>query len=73
MSPIALVITIGLVFSPLAALVAFLTIYTEHTRGPNPDKRLALRLALQTALVTLVVFVALAIGIAFFVVDVVLK
>jgi len=73
MGPIALVIVIGLFFSPLAALVAFLTAYTEHTRGPNPDKRLAMRMALQTALVTLIVFVALAVGIGLFVGNVILK
>ena len=67
MSPVSLVIIIGLVFSPAAALVAFLTAYTTYTRSPNPDKRLALKMALRTAFTAFAFFVILAVGIALFI------
>ena len=72
MNPVvSLVVIIGLVFSPAAALVAFLTAYTAHMRGHNPDKRLALKMALRTALAAFVFFVILAVGIGLFITKVI--
>ena len=57
-----LVIIIGLVFSPVAAVAAFLITYEGYLRGQNPDRKLAFRVALQAAFFALAVFVPLAIG-----------
>ena len=56
---------IGLIFSPIAALMAFLIIYEEYSRH-NLDKKQKLKIAIQTGLFTLVAFIILALGIGFF-------
>lgn len=71
MTPTTLVIIIGLVFSPVAALVAFLTAYASCTRGQNPDKSLALKIALRTGFVAFAFFAILAIGIGLFIAKVI--
>lgn len=57
-----LALTIGIVFSPLAALAAFAISYTEYSRHYT-DKRRPLLLSLRTALFVFVVFMALSAGI----------
>jgi hypothetical protein len=57
-----LALTIGLVFSLLAALAAFAISYAEYSRHYT-DKRRPLLLSLQTALFVFVVFMALSAGI----------
>ena len=56
---------IGLTFSPIAALMAFLIIYEEYSRH-NLDKKQQFKIAIQTGLFTLVAFIILALGIGFF-------
>jgi uncharacterized BrkB/YihY/UPF0761 family membrane protein len=60
-----LVVIIGFLFSPLAALAAFLITYEEYLH--HKDKRLALKFALQAAVLTLIVFIILSIGISFYI------
>ena len=57
-----LVTIIGLVFSPIAAVAAFLITYEGYLRGQNPDRKLAFKVALQAAFIAFAVFVILAIG-----------
>jgi len=61
---VPLLVMIGLMFSPLAALMAFVITYEEYTHH-YPDKRKPLRLAAQAAAVTFVVFLALSAFIGF--------
>jgi len=56
---------IGLIFSPIAAVMAFLIIYEEYSRH-NLDKKQQFKIAIQTGLFTLVVFIILALCIGFF-------
>ena len=56
---------IGLIFSPIAAVMAFLIIYEEYSRH-NLDKKQKFKIAIQTSLFTLVAFIILALGIGFF-------
>ena len=58
-------LVIGLIFSPIAALMAFLIIYEEYSRR-NLDKKQKLKIAIQTGLFFLVIFLGLALGIGFF-------
>ncbi len=51
---------VGLIFSPLAAVMAFLITYEEY-RHHFPDRAPALWHATQMALVTLVAFLALSV------------
>jgi len=62
-----LVITIGLVFSSLAALMAFLITYGEYSRH-FMAKRRALKISLETASVVFAIFIVVAIiaGFIFF-------
>jgi hypothetical protein len=55
---------IGLVFSPLASVMAFLITYGEYVHH-YPDKRQPLKLATQAALATLVFFVVLSFAAGF--------
>ena len=70
---IRLFVIIGIPFCFAAALTAFLITYEGYMRGQNPDKKLAFRIALQTAFGTLAAFVVLVVGIAFFLVKIILK
>ena len=64
---------IGIPFCFAGGLTAFLITYEGYMRGEKPDKKLAFRIAVQTALVTLVSFVILVTGIAFVLVEIILK
>ena len=59
-----ILVIIGFLFSPIAALATFLITYEEYLH--HEDKRLALRITMQTAILTLVGFIALTFGINFF-------
>ncbi len=59
-----LLVVIGLLFSPLAALIAFAITYEEYTHHYS-DSRKPLRLAAQAATVTFVVFLVLAAFVGF--------
>jgi hypothetical protein len=61
---ISLTLLIGLFFSPLAGLCAFLITYHEYQRH-YADKRQPLRIALEAALFTFVFFVIASIVIGF--------
>jgi len=52
-------------FSPLAAIAAFLITYEEYLH--HGDKRLALKASIETAVLTLISFVILALIIGIFV------
>ena len=56
---------IGLIFSPIAAVMAFLIIYEEYFRH-NLDRKQQLKIAIQTGLFALVAFIILALCIGFF-------
>jgi hypothetical protein len=64
---------IGIPFCFAGGLTAFLITYEGYMRSEKPNKRLAFREAIQTALVTLAAFVVLVIGIAFALVEIILK
>jgi K+-sensing histidine kinase KdpD len=51
---------IGLVFAPVAAMMAFLITYGEYQHH-YPDKATPLKLALEAAVVTFIFFLALSI------------
>ncbi len=57
---ISLSLLIGLVFSPLAGVCAFLITYHEYQRHYPGDSKKPLRLALETAVVALAVFMILS-------------
>ena len=59
------VVIAGVLFCPLAAIVAFLITYEGYLRGRNPNKKLALKIALQTAFVALAVFAIIVVAIGF--------
>ena len=59
------VVIVGVLFCPLAAIVAFLVTYEGYLRGRNPNKKLALEIALQTAFVALAVFAIIVVAIGF--------
>jgi len=54
---------IAAIFSPLAAIMAFLITYEEYIHH-YPDKRKALKMSLETAIFTLVFFLALGLFLA---------
>jgi hypothetical protein len=60
MASIFFVITIGLVFGLVAALMAFLITYGEYSRHFMAKSR-ALKISLETAFVMLAVFIIIAI------------
>jgi len=57
---------IGLIFSPLAAMCAFIITYGEYTHH-YPTKKEALKLAWEAAIFTFITFMALIIVAGFFV------
>jgi H+/Cl- antiporter ClcA len=63
-NPISLVI--GLVFSPIAAAMAFLITYGEYSRHYT-DKKMPSKLALEAAIMTFIIFGAISflIGLVF--------
>jgi hypothetical protein len=67
------VVMLGILFCPLAAIVAFLITYEGYLRGQNPDKKLALKTALQTAFVTLAVFAVVIVVAGFILAGVIAK
>jgi len=60
-----IVFVVGLVLSPLAALMAFFITYDEYLRH-YPDKGTPRRIALQTAIGTLIFFLLLSAAVAWF-------
>ncbi|MBX6771360.1 MAG: hypothetical protein IRY83_06520 [Chloroflexi bacterium] len=54
---------IGLLFSPLAGLMAFLITYQEYSRH-FPDRSVAIRRALEAGIVAAIFFGALSLGLA---------
>ena len=56
---------IGLIFSPIAAVMAFLIIYEQYSHH-NLTKKQQFKIAMQTGLLALVAFIILALGIGFF-------
>lgn len=54
----ALFLVLALIFSPIAAAMAFLNTYQEYRRH-FPERRKALKVATETAIVTFVLFVSL--------------
>lgn len=58
------VIVVWIIFSPLAALMAYLITYGEY-RHHYPDRGRVIREALRTAIVTLLVFLVLGIAASF--------
>ena len=62
---IIVALIIGLIFSPIAAVMAFLITYGEYSRH-NLGKKQQFKIAIQTALFILAVFIILAVGIGFF-------
>jgi hypothetical protein len=63
-SPInSLVFLIGLIFSPIAALMAFFITYDEYLHH-YPDNRMPRWIALQTAIGTFVLFLLMSLVIA---------
>ena len=62
----SLILVIGFVFSPFAALAAFLIVYDE-AQHHYPSKREPFRLALEAAVFTLIVFIALSFFIGWFI------
>jgi len=65
MASIFFVITIGLVFGLVAALMAFLITYGEYSRHFMAKSR-ALKISLETAFVMLGVFIIITIIVALF-------
>lgn len=57
---------VGLLFSPVAALMAFVISYSEYSRH-FPDRREPLRLSLQTAAVAWILFMLVGVGGGWFV------
>jgi hypothetical protein len=57
----AIALVLSLIFSPLAAVMAFLITYDEY-RKHSPDRRPALRAAWRTAALTFAVFLSLSIA-----------
>ena len=53
---------IGIIFSPLAALMAFLITYSEYSKH-YVEKRTPMLMSLRSALFTFVFFMLLAVGI----------
>ena len=60
MKPIEPVYFIGVLFSPFAALAAFLIFYDEYSHH-FPDRKEPLKIALEAAAFTFVVFVILGV------------
>ena len=58
-------LVIGIVFSPIAAAMAFLITYGEYTHH-YPDKKMPLKLAGQAAIFTFIVFMAIMFGVGYF-------
>ena len=67
------VVILGILFCPLAAIIAFLITYEGYLRGQNSDKKLALKIALQTAFVTLAVFAVIIVATAFILARVIVR
>jgi len=63
LNPITLVI--GLVFSPLAALMAFLITYDEYSHH-YPNNRMPLKLATEAGIFTFIIFMAILAVIGYF-------
>lgn len=61
-----LIFILGLLFSPLAALAAFLIIYDE-TQHHYPGKKEAFKLAVEAVIFTLIVFISLSFFITWFI------
>jgi purine-cytosine permease-like protein len=58
-----LILLIGLIFSLIAAIMAYLTTYAEYERH-FPDRRKARNIALESAVVFFIFFVILTIALA---------
>jgi len=63
-NPISL--TIGLIFSPIAAFMAFLITYGEYSRHYT-DKKQPLRFGIEAALLTFIIFALISLAIGFFI------
>jgi hypothetical protein len=59
-------ILIGLMLSPIAAVIAFLIIYEEYLHH-YPDKKKSLKIALEAAIFTLIIFVTLSLLLSLFI------
>jgi len=59
-----IIVVIGIFLSPLAALMAFLIMYSEYSHHYT-SKREPLKMALQDAFVTLILFIFISLLMAF--------
>lgn len=65
MQTLYLLLTIGLIFGSLGAIMAYLITYKEWEHH-YPSKKIPRRMALETALFTLVFFLAITLVLALF-------